>query len=224
MVVGDGATQLVDLSSSTKSCQNWNDYPVILNYASGSIVSGSPMVCGGWSVPEQGLSVFHTECYLLDFEKKSWKFLTNMTSERNRFASAEVNGSLFVVAGSYHSTTEYITKNGIVSAGPNLPYPLQGHCMVKLPSGKLMIMGGTAYYDRLNNVFTLNPHDNSSDTSVPSMIYARQRAGCAIFNSPAHDLRPVVLAVGGMDLATAEVFDYTKPSSKWTKSKINYVF
>ena len=59
--------------------------------------------------------------------------------------------------------------------------------------------------------------------SVPSLIHSRFNAGCAIFNSPLHNFRPVILAVGGLSQATAEIYDYTQPNAKWTESKINSI-
>ena len=38
--------------------------------------------------------------------------------------------------------------------------------------------------------------------------------GCATFNSPMHDNREVVLAVGGYGQATAQVLDYSQPKSQ----------
>ena len=38
--------------------------------------------------------------------------------------------------------------------------------------------------------------------------------GCATFNSPMHDNREVVLAVGGYEQATAQVLDYSQPKSQ----------
>ena len=43
-------TQLVELTSGTKSCRNWQKYPIALSNAAGSIISNnSIIVCGGWS-------------------------------------------------------------------------------------------------------------------------------------------------------------------------------
>ena len=72
---------------------------------------------------------------------------------------------------------------------------------------------------------------NSFDDSVPSLTHDRWDAGCAVFKSAAHNLRPVVLAVGGYigdpryegPHGTAEVLDFTQPNSEWTESKINIV-
>ena len=52
--LGDGDyqddTQLVELTSGTKSCRNWQKYPIALSFAAGSIISNnSIIVCGGSS-------------------------------------------------------------------------------------------------------------------------------------------------------------------------------
>merc|ERR1711874_667188 len=50
----------------------------------------------------------------------------------------------------------------------------------------------------------------------PSLTQNRIYFGCAVFNSPFHNSRPVVLAAGGSRQATAELLDYTQPNSKWS--------
>ena len=58
--VGDykSDAQIVDLSSQTRSCNNFPDYPIAMGAATGAIVSGQPIICGGLS--ESGR---HSECY-----------------------------------------------------------------------------------------------------------------------------------------------------------------
>ena len=51
--------QIVDLSSQTRSCNNFQDYPIAMNSATGAIVSGQPIVCGGESTGYK----YHSECY-----------------------------------------------------------------------------------------------------------------------------------------------------------------
>ena len=90
---------------------------------------------------------------------KSWNFLSNMATKRAESASVAINTSLFVTGGHYGpsgpmSSTEYIHKNGSVLAGPDLPSSRAGHCMVNLPSGNIMIIGG--YASRKNNHVGLN--------------------------------------------------------------------
>ena len=94
------------------------------------------------------------------------------------------------------------------------------HAKVSLPSGNVMIIGG---HPTEKNVDVFDPKSKKYAVSVPSLIHSRFNAGCAIFNSPLHNFRPVILAVGGLSQATAEIYDYTQPNAKWTESKINSI-
>ena len=51
----------------------------------------------------------------------------------------------------------------------------------------------------------------------------RVNSACAVFNSAAHNMRPVVLVVGGDDRGSAEVYDFTKENSRWAESKIKFI-
>ena len=150
-----------------------------------------------------------------------------MAKKRSKSASVAVNGSLFVTGGlngaARISSTVYITAKGVVSAGPNLPSPRESHCMVSLPSGKLMIIGGMPAENK-KSVIVFDPNTNSYNTAVPSLLHERQDFGCTVFNSPFHNFRPVVLAVGGYGRKTAEIYDFTQPNSEWTESKFTFDF
>ena len=61
-----------------------------------------------------------------------------------------------------------------------------------------------------------NPADNSYTTG-PSVTYNKYHAACTLFHSDLHNGRPVVLAAGGYQQATAEVYDYTN-SNQWETS------
>ena len=114
------------------------------------------------------------------------------------------------------ATSEYVSPDGDASQpGPDLPGPRYAHCAVKLANGHVMLLGG--YPDR-NSVIILHPDTEEVDQSLPSLIFDRERFGCATFNSPMHENREVVLAVGGSGQATAEVLDYSQPNPAWTTS------
>ena len=121
--------------------------------------------------------------------------------------------------------TEFIYPDGQISPGPDLPTPVILHCMVTLPSDKVMILGGytvpAAENPKKVIVFDLKMKNY---TVLPSMNYNRMNAGCAIFQSAYHENRTVVLAVGGWKVATAEIYDFTKPNSSWTESKFSLIF
>ena len=75
-----------------------------------------------------------------------------------------------------------------------------------------------------------NPEDNTFAPG-PSLLFGRLRCGCALFQSPLHDNRPVVLAAGGDAtyfrnpdaVGTAEVLDYTN-TNEWQQSKLINTF
>ena len=131
---------------------------------------------------------------------------------------------LYHVLSEYLSSTEFIFQDGRVQVGRNLPYANAGHCMVTLDSGKVLIIGGYSgyQYTRSRNVTLFDPNKYPFNPYVVSdsfLIYDRYRAGCAVYNSPMHNGRPVILMAGGDYQATAEVLDYTQTNASWTESK-----
>ena len=162
----------------------------------------------------------------MDFEKKSWTFLTKMNSKKRNVAAVEVNNKLFVAGGwngdDRLSSTEFISSEGMVTAGPDLPSPRSRHCMTKLPSGRIVIIGG--YPSSVGkSVIEFDPITNSFN-ELPSLSTERYDLACAVFKSPFHNERLVLLAAGGYYEATAELLDYTQTNAKWTQSKINILF
>ena len=72
--------QIVDLSSQTRSCNNFQYYPIEIGVATGAIVLGTPIVCGGRSYTELN---YHSECYkyskgtsILVFSQKNQNMLS----------------------------------------------------------------------------------------------------------------------------------------------------
>ena len=212
-------TQIVNLSNRNSTCNNFPDYTLAISLATGAIVDGRPIICGGKSKGSR-----HSECYHHSKDTNSWTFLTNMSSKRYYSASVPVNGKLLVLGGIDNvdrvATSEYVSPDGDASQpGPDLPGPRSGHCAVKLANGQVMLLGGDP--DE-KSVFIFHPDTETFDQSLPPLIFNRDGASCAAFKSPLHDNREVVLAVGGAETATAEVLDYTQPNPAWTES--NYSF
>ena len=204
------------LSSLTRSCSNLQNYPIAMSSATGAIVDGHPIICGGYS---EG-SNYHSECYHHNKANNTWTFLTNMSTKRSDSASVPVNGKLLVLGGwdgdNRLATSEYVSPDGDASQpGPDLPGPRYQHCAVKLANGHVMLLGGDP--DRKSAII-LHPDTETFDQSLPPLTFGRWSFGCATFNSPMHDNREVVLAVGGEGQATAEVLDYSQPNPAWTTS------
>ena len=208
-------SQVIDVSSSSTACANLPSYPFAMSGAAGGVVNGSPIICGGYTIRAEQIDT----CHRFDRNSNSWKLHSIMTSKRQVHVSTVVKNALFITGGwdgSRLATTEYIYANGTVVSGPNLPEARSDHCSVTLHDGKVMILGASYRSSLRRNVIIMDPADNSFTTG-PSMSYGRDRAGCTLFYSPLHNGRPVVLAAGGTDEATAEVYDYTY-ANQWQTS------
>ena len=106
--------------------------------------------------------------------------------------------------------------------------------MVTLPSGKVMIIGGYSKNPNFKSVIVFDPSNNTFNKSLPSYdVHEIYFAGCVVFNSPMHNFRPIVLAVGEYDptpekekpwegyQAKAKLLDFTQHNSTWIDSKIH---
>ena len=209
-------SQVIDVSSSSTACANLPSYPFAMSFAAGGVVNGSPIICGGYTSTGETTD----SCHRFDRNANSWKLHSSMTSRRSEHASTVVKNALFITGGydgsRYLATTEYIYANGTVQSGPNLPEARWGHCSVTLHDGRVMILGAWRPSSLWRNVIIMDPADNTFTTG-PSMSYKRQYVACTLFNSPLHNGRPVVLAAGGSNQATAEVYDYTI-ANQWQTS------
>ena len=67
-------------------------------------------------------------------------------------------------------------------------------------------------------------YDPTSDTfeTGQNTLFDRTEAGCALFTSPLHGDRPIVLIVGGKGQYTAEILDYTITDT-WEQSKFPHL-
>ena len=214
VATGDHENYVID-PKSTASCSSLPSYPLSTARSVGGILNNAPLICGGhvsspWA--------FHSECYIHDKSSNSWRLHANLKTKRYDSSIAPVNGGLWLTGGTdgqtVLSSTELVYPNGTVLNGPNLPAPRQGHCVVTLHNGLVMIIGG---YPGHKSVITIDPVNNLFNTG-PSTNYGRWQSACTLFYSPMHDNRPVVLTVGGLRQTTSEIYDYTVASS-WVKCK-----
>jgi hypothetical protein len=110
--------QIIDLSPHQMFCPNLQNYPLKMSEATGAIISGDPIICGGFSILAYSR---YPECYKYENSTNSWTFLTNMTIGRAFSGSVPLNDSLFVMGGSCDShgyglsTTEYLSVDGNAS-------------------------------------------------------------------------------------------------------------
>merc|ERR1740129_1490225 len=152
-----------------------------MSWATGAIVDGHPIICGGYS----GESNYHSECYHHSRDTNSWTFLTNMSTKRYGSASVPVNGKLLVLGGRDDgdndlATSEYVSPDGDASQpGPDLPGPRSLHCAVKLANGQVVLLGGDYPFEK--SVIIFHPDTETFDQSLPPLNFDREEAGCAAF-------------------------------------------
>ena len=95
-----------------------------------------------------------------------------------------------LITGGYTSkeSTEFISMDGTVEAGPNLPSPGRwGHSMVTLHDGRVIILGdGTSAMWK--KVWIYNKNTDTFEDG-PDLIYPRDHAGATLFRSAKHNNR-----------------------------------
>jgi len=207
--------EVMNKDGTAKICNANYKYPVNVLDATGALVSGKMVVCGG------GYPVTST-CYVFGGDN-TWKLLADMAAPRVSSRSlAFPNGAIWVTGGSdnsfnTHKTTEMIYLDGTVKPGPELPEPLEGHCLVQY-EGTIFLLNGRNVWQN-NNELDINNLDNIEWTAGPSMNKERDNLGCGIVQSNYHGGRPLLVAAGGSgdssSKKTSEYLDFTIEGSQW---------
>ena len=106
--------------------------------ATGGLINGKLVVCGGWDANYK----VRDECH--SFDNSPPKLLTKLRSSRQGAASVVVESALWVLGGSDGSglkSTEWI-ENGKTTDGPPLPEALRYHSAVKVSETTTLVVGG----------------------------------------------------------------------------------
>ena len=111
--------QVIDLYNSKTTCSDLSSYPFELAYATGGLINGSPLICGG--IPRESVR-FETlsSCYLYDRQNSTWQPFAEMSSPRNLAGSSAFGDSLWVNGGYYLNplnSTDLISQNRSVTKG-----------------------------------------------------------------------------------------------------------
>ena len=145
MLVSSGWNGLAELDSTEvvdlKSGKIFSMAPLgrRTDEATGGLLDGLPVICG-----------VENDKQIHSIAKDQSKFLGQL-SVRSRWNAASVvlsNNTLWVTGGFDQSclnpfkTTEFVTKDGQTSQGPDLPLPVSHHAIVPLNSGAFILIGG----------------------------------------------------------------------------------
>ena len=136
-------SEVIDLVNPTKSCQSWADHPTGTWFAAGALVDSQVIICGGDNPGEQ----LSFDCHLIT-QATSEAIVSLNVGSRNS-AATEINGKV-LVAGGYAGgvddlygikSTELISHDQ-ASPGPDLPYPVYHHCIIKINDEDILLTGG----------------------------------------------------------------------------------
>merc|ERR1711935_74872 len=182
---------------------NTGDFPDGIQEATGNLIDGMPLLCGGIGGERSERYNKSSNCYIL--RDGTWSQFTNMTEKRQTPSSAVVTKdgkeALFVTGGydndNHLKTTEFVFSDGKVLPGPDLPEGRTGHCTAQLDENRYIIMGGNlGKSGRKTNTTIIWDSTTNEFTDGPSMEYTRKTFACTVFWSDLH-YSPVVIAAGG---------------------------
>ena len=132
-------SEVIDLTNSSKVCQPWADHPTGTYYAAGALFDNQVIVCGG-QTPEDDYS---TDCHLISPNTTEAVVSLNIGSKSS--AAIEFQEKLLLSGGfgddESINRTEFISLTQTYS-GPDLPYSVEGHCLIKTGNDDFMLTGG----------------------------------------------------------------------------------
>jgi len=210
---GNDRIEIIKPNGDVKTCPQSSNYPLKVRDAAGGYSNneGSVSICGGLD------GSYRSECYTL--EKSKWEPAGNLKNARNSHGASYITTGLWMTGGwnglQRLASTELLLPDGKVTSGPNLPEARSGHCQVSYQDTTFIIGGYTN--QKTNTVLQYKTGNiNETPIQVASMVHARRDHACTIFNSPAHNGRPVaIVAGGGRSSNTAEILDFTQEGSSW---------
>ena len=138
-------SEVVDIHENSSYCRSLPDYPLQAQYASGGILNGQPLICGGIVGSEESNNATN-ECYVYNATRLTWALFANMTHKRYGASGITLDNNRFLIMGgssqtNANGTSEYILSDGTVETGPITPYNgLEWHCLVRLDDGKVIII------------------------------------------------------------------------------------
>ena len=109
-------------------------FPLPIQSASGGFVGDTVIICGGTGYPPDYLQ--SKECYSLK-KNESWKKLNDLNQIKSSASSIVMDDSLYMIGGSgscehNQSSSESISKDGVVTQEPNYPFCVDDHSTVAI--------------------------------------------------------------------------------------------
>jgi len=188
------------------TCQNLPNFPYIAEGTIGELVQQDyPLVCGGYT---------HKECYY--YKDGSWQEEASLAEIRyyastapspfpnNPFSIMISGGSAIPLISSAVYFSDETWKNL-----PDLPIGVRSHCMLKVSSSIVMVIGGFQDEQISRKTFILNTRENVWREG-PVLQQERYAFGCGQIRSAQNSSEFSIIVAGGFNgpsLSTTEVLD-----------------
>lgn len=194
---GLNTVEVIDLNSTTTTCNSWPQYPLVDRGTYGDLIDGqTPLVCGGW---------VSKNCYL--YSDGGWKQTFSMNKNRYHFAgmpsSPFRNAShKFFVIGQYDM--EVLTSTGWELLDIPLPVPsTYVPCLMVVNETSFLLAVGTTETETYSrDTYIFNSMTNSW-TSGPTLSNGRRSMGCGTIKESAASDNRIFIVVGGQAAETS---------------------
>jgi hypothetical protein len=221
MLVGHGFWQygitnnfeVIDLSMPSSVCQDLPNFPYSGFGSVGELMQQDhPLICGGFG---------NNQCY--SYKDGSWQEELSLAENRGYASSAPSpfpNNpfSMMISGGSNPSTSSVVYfSEETWKELPDLPTQLTDHCMVKVSSSIVMVIGGIQDEEVSKKTFLLDTKENVWKNG-PSLQQERGYLSCGLIRSAKNSSEFSIIAVGGRlndgpRFSTTEVLD--QPNGEW---------
>ena len=179
--------------------------------ATGGLLDGLPVIVGG------------DDRQIHSIAKDQSKFLGQLTVKREDAASVVLsNNKLWVTGGLDQSdnelkTTEFVTKEGKTSKGPDLPLALSRHAIVALNRGVFILIGGYSD-DVFYSSATYFYEEKKGWRPGPNLKNGRNSHTAGVLTDRV-STKQYIVAVGGSGAWTSVEYLEYPGSNEWMKGK-----
>ncbi len=217
-------TEVIDLENPNNICDPLPDYPFGVDGATGVLLDGkTPIVCGGEFITYAQSN----QCFKLDPDSRDWVEVASMIEAREEAASIALDNETIWITGGSDGNTFASTElaKPLVAAsepGPDLPFAVANHCLLKLSSSIAMLIGGTTSEATVTSstlFIDITPTDGFGSSAYgPQLDIARGYHACGIVKDGSDG--QVVVVAGGK---VGPLGDSSYSTELWTDNAIDWV-
>ncbi len=197
--------EIIDLSMPSSVCQNLPNFPYKTYGPVGELIQQDhPLICGGSGIKQ---------CY--SYKDGSWQEEASLAEIRG-FASSALSPfpnnpfSMMISGGINPSTSSAVYfSDGTWKKMPDLPTTVHSHCLVKVSSSFVMVIGGYQNGQISKKTFLLDTKENVWKEG-PSLLQERGDLSCGQIQSAKNSSEFSIIVAGGYtgaSLSTTEVLD-----------------